>query len=155
MIINFKLNGKQIELDVKPNEVLLNILRLRLGIRSPKRGCERGDCGACTVILNGKPVYSCLILAPQVDGAEIEVLEGLAEKKEVRILARSFAEHGAVQCGYCTPGFIVTSYALIKERKRVSREDILEGLEGNLCRCTGYKKIIEAVIDAANKIFSD
>lgn len=153
-MIGFRLNGRQVTVDVKPNELLLDVLRLKLDIKSPKRGCEEGECGACTILLNGKPVYSCLILAPQVEGAEIETLEGLAENKETRLLASSFAEHGGVQCGYCTPGFMVTSYALIKKKGKIAKEDVVKGLEGNLCRCTGYKKIIEAIMDAANKMIT-
>ncbi len=153
MKVSFKLNGENVTVDVKPNEILLDTLRLRLGIKSVKRGCERGECGACTVLMDGKPVYSCMVLTPQAEGAEIETLEYLQERDEVKVLIESFVKHGAIQCGYCTPGFIITAYALIKTRQNnLTNENILKGLEGNLCRCTGYKKILEAIVNALNQL---
>jgi carbon-monoxide dehydrogenase small subunit len=145
MKVSFKLNGSPVELDVPSNEILLDTLRFRLGVRGPKRGCERAECGTCTVLLDGKPVYSCNIFTVQVDGSEVNTIEGIAQKELGKELAESFSREGAVQCGFCTPGFITTSYALVKENPNASELEIKKYLEGNLCRCTGYKKIVEAV----------
>lgn len=145
MIVRFKLNGKEVEVDASPNEILLDTLRLKLGVRSVKRGCERGECGTCTVLLNGDPVTSCLVLTPQVDGAEIITVEGLENDSKFRELVNNFVNEGAIQCGFCTPGFLLTAYAAINKQKIKTLEDIKKSLEGNLCRCTGYVKIIEAV----------
>ena len=154
MKVSFKLNGEPVTVDVEPNEILLDTLRLRLGIKSVKRGCERAECGACTVLLNGDPVYSCTILTVQVDGMEVTTLEGIEETPEVEALTSKFVETGAVQCGFCTPGIIVTAYAMIKKGIEPTPENIKKALEGNICRCTGYKKIIEAVSEAATTIKS-
>lgn len=145
MKVSFKLNGSPVELDVPSNEILLDTLRFRLGVRGPKRGCERAECGTCTVLLDGKPVYSCNIFTVQVDGSEVNTIEGIAQKELGKELAESFSREGAVQCGFCTPGFITTSYALVKENPNASELEIKKYLEGNLCRCTGYKMIVEAV----------
>ncbi len=150
--IKFTLNGKPIEYMVKPNWTLLDLLRKELSVLSPKEGCSRGDCGACTVLLNGKPVNSCLVLAPQIDGKEIVTVEGLIEDKEFKALKETFIEKGAVQCGFCTPGIIVSAVALLREKGNPTVQDIEEALEGNLCRCTGYIRIIEAVKQAAEKL---
>jgi carbon-monoxide dehydrogenase small subunit len=150
MKISFKLNGKTVTVDVEPNEILLDVLRLKLGIKSVKRGCERAECGTCTVLLDGKPVYSCVVLAPQVDGKEVVTVDYLADKGELNQLVNAFIDVGAIQCGYCTPGFLVTSYALLSQNPKPTLEEIKKSLEGNICRCTGYKKIIEAVAKAAN-----
>ncbi len=152
MKVSFKLNGKPVTVDVEPNEVLLDTLRLKLGIKSVKRGCERAECGACTVLLNGDPVYSCTMLTVQIDGMEVTTLEGLENTPEVKILVNKFVEAGAVQCGFCTPGFIITAYAMIKKGIEPTPENIKKALEGNICRCTGYKKIIEAVASAMESI---
>ncbi|MGC8975902.1 MAG: (2Fe-2S)-binding protein [Thermoprotei archaeon] len=145
MLVRFKLNGREVEVDADPNEILLDTLRLKLGVRSVKRGCERGECGTCTVLLNGDPVTSCLILTPQVDGAEITTVEGLESDPKFRELVNNFVNEGAIQCGFCTPGFLLTAYAAVSKQKIKTLEDIKKSLEGNLCRCTGYVKIIEAV----------
>lgn len=152
MKVRFKLNGKWVEVDAKPNEILLDTLRLKLGVRSVKRGCETAECGACTVLLDGKPVYSCTILTPMVDGREVITVDYLAETGEIQPLMEAFAEHGAVQCGFCTPGFILTAYAFLKQNPRPSEWEVRKAVEGNLCRCTGYQKIIEAILDAAEKM---
>ena len=152
MRVSFILNGRPVTVDVKPNEILLDTLRLRLGIKSVKRGCERAECGACTVLLNGKPAYSCNILTPQVEGAEVTTLEGLEGDPLLKTIVDKFVEHGAVQCGFCTPGFIITAYAIIKSGVDPTPENVRKMLEGNICRCTGYKKIVEAVIDAAKQV---
>ncbi len=151
MLVKFRLNGKEVEVDVSPNEILLDTLRLKLGVRSVKRGCERGECGTCTVLLNGDPVTSCLILTPQVDGAEVITVEGLENDPKFRELVESFVNEGAIQCGFCTPGFLLTAYAAMIKQKIKTLEDVRKSLEGNLCRCTGYVKIIEAVAKTALK----
>jgi len=150
--VSFILNGEPVTVDVKPNEILLDTLRLRLNIRSVKRGCERAECGACTVLVDGRPTYSCNLLTAQVEGKEVMTLEGLRDDPIVKELTSKFVEHGAIQCGFCTPGFIVTAYALLKSGKELTPENVRKMLEGNICRCTGYKKIIEAVIAAAEAL---
>lgn len=149
MKVSFKLNDKTVTVDVEPNEVLLDVLRLKLGVKSVKRGCERAECGACTVLLDGKPVYSCTILAPQVNGREVVTVDYLASTGELEPLVKAFVEKGAIQCGFCTPGFLLTAYALLKENPNPTEEEVKKAIEGNLCRCTGYKKIIEAILEAA------
>jgi len=150
--VSFKLNGEDVTVDVEPNEILLDTLRLKLGIKSVKRGCERAECGACTVLLNGSPVYSCTLLTVQIDGKEVRTLEGIQDTPEVKALVSKFVEAGAVQCGFCTPGFIVTAYAMIKKGVEPTSENIKKALEGNICRCTGYKKIIDAVTKAIESV---
>jgi len=152
--ITFKLNGKPVAVDVKPNEILLDVLRFKLGIKSVKRGCERAECGTCTVLLDGNPVYSCTILAPQVRDREVITVDYLIQTGELRPLLDAFADVGAVQCGFCTPGFLMTSYAFIKRNPNPTDEEIKKAVEGNLCRCTGYKKIVEAIKLAAKKMHS-
>lgn len=152
MRVSFKLNGKPVTVDVEPNEILLDTLRLKLGIKSVKRGCEKAECGACTVLLNGDPVYSCTILTAQIDGMEVTTLEGIEDTPEVKTLVNKFVEAGAVQCGFCTPGFIITAYAMLKKGIEPTPDKVKKALEGNICRCTGYKKIIEAVTEAASAI---
>lgn len=150
--ISFKLNGKPVTVDVKPNEILLDVLRLKLGIKSVRRGCERAECGTCTVLIDGVPVYSCMILAPQVQGKEVITVDYLAEKGELQPLLDAFTEVGAVQCGFCSPGFLLTAYALLKKNPNPTTDEIKKAIEGNLCRCTGYKKIIEAITLASKKM---
>ena len=154
MEITFKLNGKPVTVDVKPNEILLDVLRFKLGVKSVKRGCERAECGTCTVLLDGNPVYSCTVLAPQVKNREVMTVDYLIHTGELRPLLDAFADIGAVQCGFCTPGFLMTSYAFIKRNPNPTDEEIRKAVEGNLCRCTGYKKIIEAIKLAAKKMHS-
>ena len=151
MLVKFRLNGKEVEVDASPNEILLDTLRLKLGVRSVKRGCERGECGTCTVLLNGDPVTSCLILTPQVDGAEVITVEGLENDPKFKELVENFVNEGAIQCGFCTPGFLLTAYAAMVKQKIKTLEDVRKSLEGNLCRCTGYVKIIKAVAKTALK----
>jgi len=150
--VSFILNGEPVTVDVKPNEILLDTLRLKLNIKSVKRGCERAECGACTVLVDGKPTYSCNLLTAQVEGKEVTTLEGLRDDPIVKELTSKFVEHGAIQCGFCTPGFIITAYALLKSGKELTPENVKKMLEGNICRCTGYKKIIEAVTAAAEAL---
>ncbi len=145
MKINFILNKTKINIDVEPNRRLLDLLREDFGYTGTKEGCGIGECGACTVIVNNKAINSCLMLACQVDGCEILTIEGLSANGELHRLQKNFLEKGAVQCGFCTPGMIMSAYALLLENPTPTEEEIKEAIEGNLCRCTGYKQIIEAV----------
>jgi carbon-monoxide dehydrogenase small subunit len=147
--MRFRLNGGIIERDVHPNETLLDFLRDCLRITSVKKGCDVGECGACTILLDGKPVRSCLMLAVQVDGKEVTTVEGLAEPGKLSKVQEAFLEKYGFQCGFCTPGMILAAKALLDEKPEPSREDIEEALGGNLCRCTGYEQIIESVLRAA------
>jgi carbon-monoxide dehydrogenase small subunit len=148
----FDLNGKSVAVEAKSTTTLLDLLRVQLGVTSVKKGCEQGECGACTVLLDGLPVTSCLILAPQVDGRHVTTVEGLAENPLMKELRNAFMENGAVQCGYCTPGMLLSAYALLRDNPHPSEEEVRAGIEGNICRCTGYVKIIEAILDAAERI---
>lgn len=145
------MNGKETTVEVEDTTTLLQILRENLGLTGTKEGCGKGECGACTVLLNGENVNSCIIFAPQVEGKEVITIEGLNSDREGKLLQESFVEEGAVQCGFCTPGMIVSSKALLTKNASPSREEIREGLSGNLCRCTGYTKIIDAVEKAARR----
>ena len=148
--ISIKLNGETRYVYVKPNDVLLDVLRDKLGIKSPKSGCERGDCGACAVLLNGKSVRSCLVLAIETDGQEIITVEGLAENG-LTPLQESFIAHNSFQCGFCAPGMTISASELLMNNPHPTREEIQEAIAGNLCRCTGYESIIEAVEEVAKK----
>lgn len=146
--VSFVLNGKQIEIETEPNKRLLDLLRDDLNLTGTKEGCSIGECGACTVIMNGKAVNSCLILAGEIDGSEIITIEGIAQNGNLHPLQENFLKYGAVQCGFCTPGMILSAYALLKQNPFPDEETIKEAIAGNLCRCTGYKQIIEAVKNA-------
>lgn len=148
--ISLKLNGETRSLDVEPSEILLDVLREKLGVKSPKIGCERGDCGVCTVLLDGKSVRSCLILAVEADGHEITTVEGLGGGK-LTSLQESFLKHNSFQCGFCAPGMVLAATELLRKRRRPTREEIKEAISGNLCRCTGYEQIIEAIEDVDQK----
>jgi carbon-monoxide dehydrogenase small subunit len=143
--IKFVLNGKLVQVDVPPNWTLLRLLREKLGLTGTKEGCGIGECGACTVLLDGKPVNACLILAPKVDRREVQTVEGLGSRESLHPLQQSFIDHGAVQCGFCTPGILMSSKALLDRNPHPSRDEIKEGISGHLCRCTGYQQIIEAI----------
>lgn len=145
MIIRMIVNGEQVEVDVKPNETLLDVIRNKLHLTGPKEGCGNGECGACTIIYNGRPVNSCLVLAPEADGAEILTVEGLSKNGKLHPVQEAFIEENAAQCGFCTPGFIMSAKALLDRNPNPSKEDIVEAFAGNLCRCTGYVPIIKAV----------
>ncbi len=143
--ITLILNGEKRTVEVEPNDVLLDILREKLGASSPKIGCERGDCGACTVLLDGKSVRSCLILAIEADGHEITTVEGLS-RDGLTPLQESFLKHGAFQCGFCAPGFVLSATELLQKNRHPSEAEVKEAVAGNLCRCTGYKPIIDAIL---------
>lgn len=150
--IKFMLNGKPVEVETEPNVTLLDLLRGELRITSVKRGCEVGECGACTVLLDGKPVNSCLILAPTIDGRNIVTVEGLARDGELHPLQEAFIEEFALQCGYCTPGVLLTAKALLDINPKPTIQEIKEALSGNLCRCGAYQQIINAILKASQKI---
>ncbi|HAH05215.1 MAG TPA: (2Fe-2S)-binding protein [Elusimicrobia bacterium] len=146
--IEFKLNGVKRRFEAAPNDTLLEMLRDRLGIKSPKTGCDRGDCGTCTVLLDGRTVRACLVLAPEADGCEIETLENISKKPSP--LQKEFSKRNSFQCGFCAPGVVLSATELLRKHKKPTRPEIQEAIAGNLCRCTGYSPIIEA-IEAASK----
>ena len=148
--INFILNGNPVKIEVMPNEKLLDVLRDRLGIKSPKHGCGRGECGACSVLLNGRSIRSCITLAIEVDGQEITTLEGL-EKNGMTDLQKSFLAHNSFQCGFCAPGMTITATELLNKNPHPDEEEVREAIAGNLCRCTGYQNIINAILDVSKK----
>ena len=149
MNIALRVNGEQHDADVWEGESLLYVLRERLGYPGSKNACEQGECGSCSVLLDGKLVCSCLVLAAQADGHELVTVEGLAEDGELHPVQAAFAETGAVQCGFCTPGFVLATADLLARNPSPSEDEIREALSGNLCRCTGYAKIFDAVRLAA------
>ena len=153
--ITLTINGQPYERDVAEHRTLLHFLRHDLGLTGTKEGCGAGECGACTIIMNGKAVNSCLILAVEADGAELETIEGVATNGELSALQQSFHEHHAVQCGFCTPGMIMSATDLLRRNPHPSRQEIIHGIEGNFCRCTGYEQIIEAIDAAAADEESD
>lgn len=150
--LRLKLNGTWQEVETRPDRILLDFLREDLGLKGTKKGCEEGECGTCTVIMNGKAVLSCLIPAFKADGAEIFTVEGMAREDSLHPLQQAFWEEGAVQCGYCTPGMLLSAKALLDENPDPSLEDVKIGISGNLCRCTGYAKIVRAILVAAGKL---
>ncbi len=152
MNIRIELNGEKVDIDASPQTSLVDLLRDHLNINSVKKGCESGECGACTVLLDGIPVTSCIILAPQAEGHRITTLEGLEHNPLMIDLREAFIENGAIQCGFCTPGMLISSYALLRDNPNPTAEEVKIGIEGNICRCTGYTKIIEAILDAAERI---
>jgi carbon-monoxide dehydrogenase small subunit len=149
--IAISVNGQDHRLSVRPMEMLLEVLRDRLGQVGTNKVCAQGVCGACTVILDGKSTTACLTLAAQLDGSSILTVEGLERDGHLDPLQEAFMRHGAVQCGYCTPGFLMAARAFLSENPRPTRSEIIDALRGNICRCTGYKKIIDAVADAASQ----
>jgi carbon-monoxide dehydrogenase small subunit len=144
-----KVNGEPVEVAVKPTWTLLRVLRDVLRLTGTKKGCEQGDCGACTVLMDGVAVNACLVLALQAQAKEIQTIEGLGSAEHLHPLQESFIRNGAVQCGFCTPGMLMSAASLLKENPHPSVEEIKRGVSGNLCRCTGYTKIIKAIQDAA------
>ena len=151
MKISFILNGQKVNLDVNPTKRLLDVLRDDLRLTGTKEGCGEGECGACTVLVNSKPFNSCLTPVFNVEGKEVLTIEGFRETKEYRVIADAFADMGGSQCGFCTPGMILVTYALLKDNPHPSEEEIRFALSGNICRCTGYQAIVNAVLKASEK----
>ncbi len=152
MRITFQMNGERVVCETPQNRTLLDLLRVDQGLTSVKKGCEEGECGACTVLLDGVPVNSCLVLAPQVEGSRVTTVEGLEDDDLMVALRRAFVEDGAIQCGFCTPGMLISAYALLSENPHPTEDEVKTAIEGNLCRCTGYVQIIEAILDAAERM---
>ena len=149
VLLRMKVNGKPVEVNVSPTWTLLKVLREELKLTGTKKGCEQGDCGACTILLDGKAVNACLVLAMQAEGKSIETIEGLGTPENLHPLQKSFIKQGAVQCGFCTPGMLMSAKALLAEKPHPTVGEIKRGISGNLCRCTGYVKIIKAVEEVA------
>lgn len=149
--IALKVNGESYEFETNPWKTLLEVLREDLSLTGTKRGCDTGDCGACTVLINGKSTLSCLVLAVEAQGKEIITIEGLAKQGRLHPIQEAFIEKGAIQCGFCTPGMILTAKAFLDENPNPDEEQIRIGISGNVCRCTGYAKIVEAIRHAARR----
>ncbi len=149
--VQLAVNGDKHTFVVKANTLLVDLLRMKLGLTGTKKGCELGDCGACTVLMDGMPVDACLVLAVEADGAEITTIEGVAENEALDRLQESFVNNAAIQCGYCTPGMILSAKALLTRIPRPSEEQVREAISGNLCRCTGYVNIVKAVLAAGRQ----
>jgi aerobic carbon-monoxide dehydrogenase small subunit len=147
VLVKATINGRRYDLDLHPNMTLLDVLRDELGLTGTKRGCEVGECGACTVLLNGQAVNSCLVLAPQIDGQEILTIEGLADGDKLHPLQESFLDHDAVHCGFCTPGMLMSAKELTDQSPNPSEEEVRTAISGNLCRCSGYQQIVDAVLE--------
>ena len=152
IIVSFEVNNRPVELLVAPNRTLLDVLREDLGLTGVKHGCDDSNCGVCTVIMDGKAVKSCSVLIGQAQGTKVTTIEGLETENGLHPLQKAFIEHFAIQCGFCTPGMILSAKALLDENPQATEDDIREALHGNICRCTGYKKIIEAVEAARDEI---
>ncbi len=148
-LLKLNVNGKEYERATKPNSTLDEFLRDELGLKGTKIGCGEGECGACTIIMDGQTVNACCVLALEAEGSEITTIEGVASGKELHPIQKSFIEQGAVQCGYCTPGMVLSTKAFLDKNPSPTDREAREALSGNLCRCTGYQKIIDAVLDAA------
>lgn len=151
-IIELKVNGESYETAAEPQRTLLEVLRDNLGITGAKEGCDLGACGACTVLIDGKATLACLTLAVDSQGKEITTIEGLAKEGKLTPLQQNFVDHGALQCGFCTPGMILSSQALLDENPQPTEKDVKRAISGNLCRCTGYTKVIDAVMATAKQI---
>ena len=150
--VELNINGQGYDVLLSPRELLVDVLRKKAGLIGPKKGCGEGQCGACTVLLDGQPVVSCLTLAIACHGRPIVTIEGMAQAGRLSVLQQAFVDHGAIQCGFCTPGMLLSARALLDENADPSEQDIRSGLVGNLCRCTGYVKIVEAIQDAAHRM---
>lgn len=147
--IELSINGDFYEVDIDQRRTLLEVLRDNLGLTGTKKGCDEGECGACTVLLNGKPIPSCLLLAIQAQGKEIFTIEGLAKDGVLHPLQQAFMEHGAFQCGFCTPGMLLSAKGLLDQNPHPSKEEVIRGIAGNLCRCTGYTRIVRTILAVA------
>lgn len=150
-LIELKVNGEAYEVAIEPRRTLLEVLREHLGLTGTKQGCNEGECGSCTVLMDGEPVNSCLVLAVEAKDKDILTIEGLAEGQKLHPLQEAFIKHGAFQCGFCTPGMILSAKALLDRNPQPTEEEIRRGISGNLCRCTGYVKIIEAIRAVAQR----
>jgi carbon-monoxide dehydrogenase small subunit len=150
--LKITINGDHYHLFVEPHRTLLEVIRDMIGLTGTKKGCGMGECGACTVLLNGQPVNACLVLAHEADSQEILTIEGLSKGGTLHPIQKAFVEYGAIQCGFCTPGMVMAAKALLDQKPEAHRDDIRNGLKGNLCRCTGYVKIIKAVEAAQDMI---
>ena len=144
--INLVINGESYQVFVKASETLLDVIRDRIGLTGTKKGCDVGDCGSCVVLIDGVPVSSCLVLAVEARNKEITTIEGLADGENLHPVQKAFVEHGALQCGFCTPGMILTAKAFLDENPHPTEHEVKEAISGNLCRCTGYTKIVEAIL---------
>jgi len=152
LTVELTINGEKRKVETTSSTRLLDLIRDDLCLTGTKEGCGKGECGACTVIMNGELVASCLVLAPQADGVTITTIEGIGNEKKLHPIQRAFIETGAVQCGFCTPGMILAAKKLLEENPHPTEEEIKRGISGNLCRCTGYQKIIDAIKLAANRL---
>ena len=150
--LRFTLNGQKVSANVQPTQTLLDFLRVEMGLTGTKGACLEGECGSCYVLVDGKPMNSCLMLAPQAQGRKVTTIEGFAHNQKLDVIQRKFVECGAVQCGYCTPGLIVAAKGLLAENPHPTREQFLVGMEGNICRCTGYSQILHACKLAADEM---
>ncbi len=150
--ISFYLNGEKIEIQVDEKDLLVDVIRNRIGLKGTKKGCTNGDCGVCTVLLDGEPIRSCITLACMIDGKEIMTIEGLGNAENVHPIQQAFVEEGAIQCGFCTPGMILTTKALLDKKAKPTTGEIKRALSGNFCRCAGYSKILKAVKTASRNL---
>ena len=150
--IKFTINGKQVSLEVAADETALQAIRDGLKLKGTKEGCGIGECGACTIVVDGKSMNACLMLAAQLQGREVLTVEGLAKDSELHPIQKAFMEHHAVQCGFCTPGLLMSSHALLEENPNPDRQEIRDGISGNLCRCTGYQQIVTSIEAAAERL---
>lgn len=150
-LVSLTVNGDEYTVVVKANTMLVNVLREQLDLTGTKKGCELGDCGSCTVLLDGRPVNSCIVLAVEADGRSITTIEGVARSEKLDRIQESFVNNAGVQCGYCTPGMIMSAKALLAKNPRPTEKDVREAISGNLCRCTGYVNIVKAVLEAAEE----
>lgn len=150
--IELKVNGEIYTVEIEPRRTLLEVLREELGLTGTKEGCGKGDCGHCTVLIDGDPIFSCLTLAVEVQGKEIVTIEGLAEGEKLHPIQQAFVNFGAIQCGFCTPGMLLSAKSLLDKNLNPTEAEIKDAISGNLCRCTGYVKIIEAIQEAAKRI---
>ncbi len=151
-MITLEVNGREYDLVIPVNRTLTQVLRENLRLTGTKQGCSLGDCGSCTVLMDGQPVNSCLVLAVEAEGHQILTIEGLSEEGKLHPIQQAFVEHGSIQCGFCSPGMILSAKALLDKNPRPAKSEIREAISGNLCRCTGYQKIVDAIQAVANKV---